>query len=165
MWKQILDVVKDVGTIVGVLVTLFGVLTGIFKPFRQRLVAWIRKVVNADEQEQKHSDDFKLIQSQIAELKATIGDWTKSQSEHNDKVDRKLDALSAQYEQIQHGSYYTLGNVIREVYHDNKEHRRLSEHDYDLCKKVYSLYHDEWHQNGPIEAMWSEMQDWEIIYN
>lgn len=164
-WENFISTLKDVGAVVGILVTLFGVLTGIFKPLRQRFIAWVRKIVNTDQQQTAQSEDIKQIKTQFESLESVVRDWVNEQREHGAAVDRKLDELSEQYMQIQCGSYYTLGNVIREVYHENHDSRRLSEHDLDLCKKVYALYHDGWHQNGPIEAMWQEMQSWEITFN
>lgn len=160
-FRQFIDGLKDFGSIVGILVTLFGVITGIFKPIRKRFITWLRKVVSTDEQD----TEIKKSRGEIQNLTKAVNDWVAQQKEHNSGVDKRLDELVDQNTQLRHANYYTLGNVIREVYHENKAAKRLSEHDYDLCDKVYKLYHDEWHQNGPIQAMWEEMQTWEKIFS
>lgn len=160
-FERFIEVLKDIGSVVGILVTLFGVITGIFKPIRRRFIAWMRKVVSTDEQD----SEIKKTHNGIQSLTQVVNDWVDQQKEHNAGVDKRLDELVEQNVQLRHANYYTLGNVIREVYHENKAAKRLSEHDYDLCDKVYKLYHDEWHQNGPIQAMWDEMKTWEKIYS
>lgn len=160
-WHSIVEFLKEVGSIIGILVTLFGIVTGLFKPIRKRFVAWVRKVVNTDEHDQQIVEAMKAIQK----LADAFDNWTEQQKQHNIVVDQRFDDLSDQYDQLKEADYYTLGNVIREVYHENKAAKRLSEHDYNLCDKAYKLYHDEWKQNGPIQAMWDEMQTWEKIFN
>lgn len=160
-FRQFIDVLKDIGSVVGVLVTLFGVIVGIAKPIRKRFIAWLRKVVETDE----HDAAAKETHKEIERLTDAFTAWTDQQREHNSSVDKRLDEIADQNGQLRHASYYTLGNVIREVYHENKAAKRLSEHDYDLCDKAYKLYHDEWQQNGPIQAMWDEMKTWEKIYS
>lgn len=160
-FKQFIDGLKDFGSIVGILVTLFGVAASIVKPIRTRFVAWVRKAVSTDEQDTQ----IDSLRKDLQELTKAVNDWVSQQREHNANVDRRLNDIADQNAQLRHASYYTLGNVIREVYHENKSNRRLSEHDYDLCDKAYKLYHDEWKQNGPIQAMWDEMQTWEKIFS
>lgn len=160
-WQKIVEFLKELGSIVGILVTLFGVITGIFKPVRKRFIAWLRKVVSTDE----HNDQIKETNKAVQALSKTVSDWIEQQKQHNDGVDKRFDELADLTAQLKEADFYTLGNVIREVYHENKEAKRLSEHDYDLCNKVYTLYHDIWKQNGPVEAMWSEMITWEKVFD
>lgn len=160
-FRQFIDGLKDVGSVVGILVTLFGVFMGIVKPIRKRFIAWLRKVVSTDEQH----IEIKETRKEVQNLVQAFNEYRDQQKEHDSGVDKRLDEIAEQNGQLRHASYYTLGNVIREVYHENKAAKRLSEHDYDLCDKAYKLYHDEWKQNGPIQAMWDEMKTWEKIYS
>lgn len=160
-WKSIVEFLKEIGAIIGVAVTIFGIITGLVKPIRKKFIAWIRKTVSADEQSKQIED----VHAEIVELSKTVTDWVAQQKLHNDSVDKRFDEIADQNAQLKEADFYTLGNVIREVYHENKAEKRLSERDYELCGKVYKLYHDEWQQNGPIEAMWSEMKSWEKIFD
>lgn len=153
-WKSILESLKDVGSIIGIIVTIFGFIAGIIKPVRKKIIAWVRKIVNTDE----HDMQMEKVHTEIQSLKDIV-------EAHNESIDRRFDDLAYQNSQLKEADYYTLGNVIREVYHENKAQKILSEHDYELCDKVYKLYHDEWKQNGPVEAMWSEMKKWEKIFD
>lgn len=165
---EVIDWIKDFGSIVGILVTIVGAITGIVKPLRLRFIAWIRKTVFTDEQvknmqnlQNEQSKNMQELSNHIKSLSDAVSAMTSRSDSYDAEISKKLGELIDLYGQLQQGSYYTLGNVIREVYHENKEAKRLSEHDYDLCQKVYNLYHDLWHQNGPIQAMWDEMVKWE----
>lgn len=160
-WKSIVEFLKEVGAIIGVMVTIFGVVTGLVKPIRKKFIAWLRNAVNVDD----YNMQIKDVHDEIRDLSNTVSGWVEQQRLHNESVDRRFDELADLNAQLKEADFYTLGNVIREVYHENKNYKRLSEHDYALCDKVYKLYHDVWQQNGPIEAMWSEMKTWEKIYS
>ncbi len=152
--KPIFEFLKELGAFIGVVVSLCGVIAGLIKPIRKRIITWIRRIVSTDEQNKE-----------IQYLANVVNNFVVEQKKHNESINRRLEEFSTQNLQLKEADYYTLGNVIREVYHENKSEHKLSEREYELCGKVYKLYHDEWKQNGPIEAMWNEMRTWEKVFD
>ena len=70
-----LDIVKDIGSYTGAVVTVIGFVVMIVKPLRERFTKWVSKITNKDIVEKKLDDLTKLVEKSIAQneaLKATI---------------------------------------------------------------------------------------------
>jgi hypothetical protein len=162
---QAWDWLQKASSYVGSGVAIVGVFVAAIKPLRERLIHWVQKQAKTKDQEEEISqlrDSITALGQQMTafqdEMRKGLSEERERQKEHNRSVDEAL-------EDLKHGNFYTLGNVIREVYHNNKDDKTVSEHEYDLCKKVWDLYGVKWHQNGPVEAMWAEIQTWEKIFS
>lgn len=162
---KIWDYVQRAASLLGSIIAVIGVFVAAIKPLRKKLIDWVRKQAQTEDQEQ----EIISLREDIAELGKQMSDFQTEMREalreerdiqkaHNKSIDEKLTDL-------QQGNIYTLGDVIREVYHNNKGDKQVSEHEYDLCKKVWELYGLKWKQNGPVKAMWDEIQTWEKDFN
>lgn len=163
--SKIWDYVQRASSLLGSIIAVIGVFVAAVKPLRKKLVDWIRKNAQTDDQEKEIAElrnDIANLGKQMEafqmEMRESLQEEKDIQKAHNKAIDEKLTEL-------QQGNIYTLGDVIREVYHNNKGDKHVSEHEYELCEKVWGLYGLKWKQNGPVKAMWEEIQKWEKDFN
>ena len=148
------ETIKTVGSIASSLMAIVAFTALIIKPIRNRLVQWIKSEAQTTEYNKKLND----VAEQVTEIARVLNEHVT--------VDRAFNAeMQEAINQLRCGNMYSLGDIIRSIYHRNQKTMEISEREYKLVDDIYKLYHDTWHGNGIIQNIVEEVQsEWTIIH-
>jgi uncharacterized membrane protein YhiD involved in acid resistance len=146
--------VKTIGSFASAAMAIIAFTALIIKPIRNRLVQWIKSKAQTTEYNEKLND----VAEQVTEIARVLNEHVT--------VDRAFNAeMQEAINQLRCGNMYSLGDIIRSIYHRNQKAKEISEREYKLVDDIYKLYHDTWHGNGIIQNIVDEIQDcWTIIH-
>ena len=146
--------IKAIGSFASAAMAIVAFTALIIKPIRNRLVQWIKSEAQTTEYNEKLND----VAEQVTEIARVLNEHVT--------VDRAFNAeMQEAINQLRCGNMYSLGDIIRSIYHRNQKAKEISEREYKLVDDIYKLYHDTWHGNGIIQNIVEEIQDcWTIIH-
>ena len=113
-----LDIIKDIGSYTGAVVTVIGFVVMIVKPLRERFTKWVSKITNKEIVEKKLDDLTKLVEKSI---------------EQNETLERQLntqnEALKA-----------TIRNSILVIYYTQTSKGYMTTFDLSNLTELYDSY-------------------------
>lgn len=149
MTGDVINVIKDAGSIVGTILSCITLLTIIVKPVRNCVVRFVDRLSGRPD-----------LEAKIDRLAESLQQHFEESREFNQAIVRDLDALKDSDGKI-------LGNTIRGIYNTYKDTKQMPEKEFEMLQKLYATYSNVLHQNGVIEKIYNEItgpeSDWEII--
>lgn len=149
MTGDVVNVIKDAGSIVGTILSCITLLTIIVKPVRNCVVRFVDRLSGRPD-----------LEAKIDRLAESLQQHFEESREFNQAIVRDLDALKDSDGKI-------LGNTIRGIYNTYKDTKQMPEKEFEMLQKLYATYSNVLHQNGVIEKIYNEItgpeSDWEII--
>ncbi len=113
-----LDIVKDIGSYTGAVVTVIGFVVMIVKPLRERLTKWVSKITNKEVVEKKLDDLTKLVEKSITQNETL-----------ESKLNTQNEALKA-----------TLRNSILVIYYTQTQKGYMTTFDLSNLTELYDSY-------------------------
>jgi len=152
-----IELIKTVGSIASAFLGVVAVLGMLLKPVRQSFVNFIAKAAKTNETDSEVSQLRELIESQNAELKASI-EQIKLNDGHQAK---KLDDLTEAVALSNRASRAALGNTIKHIYYKYLPSKRLPIHEIESLHMIHRTYKEEG-GNSFVDAIFDEMMnEWE----
>lgn len=149
MTGDVVNVIKDAGSIVGTILSSITLLTIVVKPLRNYAVRLVDRLSGRTD-----------LEAKIDQLAETLQKHFDESREFNQSIARDLDALKESDGKI-------LGNTIRSIYNAYKDTKKMPEKEFEMLQKLYGTYSNVLHQNGVIEKIYNEItatdSEWEII--
>lgn len=149
MTGDVVNVIKDAGSIVGTILSSITLLTIVVKPVRNCVVHFVDRLSGRPD-----------LEAKIDLLAESLQQHFEESREFNQAIVRDLDALKDSDGKI-------LGNTIRSIYNTYKDTKQMPEKEFEMMQKLYMTYSTVLHQNGIIEKIYNEVagpeSDWEII--
>ena len=149
MTGDVINVIKDAGSIVVTILSCITLLTIIVKPVRNCVVRFVDRLSGRPD-----------LEAKIDRLAESLQQHFEESREFNQAIVRDLDALKDSDGKI-------LGNTIRGIYNTYKDTKQMPEKEFEMLQKLYATYSNVLHQNGVIEKIYNEItgpeSDWEII--
>lgn len=171
-----MEVIKNISSVVGCIAGCLALMATISKPFRQAAVNFIAKTAKTDETEMLLKElkeglaeeraythtERKIISDEIVALQHKI-DAMKQHSDKNDKeLHDKINTILEDNKVHDHALQSIMRDRIVSIYYANLGTKQLH---YEEWVAVNSLAEDYFkcHGNGFIHAMVESMNEWEII--
>lgn len=145
----LLEIVKTVGSVVGTVLSCITLLTIAVKPVRQWLANYIMK------------------NSKTNETIDRIDDVEKELISLNDTLNKFIDESIIYQNAIKSSNEAILGNMIKSIYNQFRDTKKIPEHEYQMIEKLYKPYHEVLKGNSVVEHIYNEItgenSEWEII--
>ncbi len=139
-----MDVVKNIAAIVGCIISCITLITLVCKPFRQKIVSFIRKSSNQNE-----------VENQLAEIKRLLE--TRAQEAHafQEKVEQALD-ITTDFTKAQ------CRGIIKDAFYAYRDTRILPLYEKKRLMDIEEIYIKRLHQNHWGKALLDVMAEWEV---
>ena len=171
-----MEVIKNISSVVGCIAGCLALMATVSKPFRQAAVNFIAKTAKTDETEMllkelkeglKEEREYtrterKIISGEIAALHQKI-DVMKQHSDQNDKeLHDKINTIMEDNKVYDHALQSIMRDRIVSTYYANLGTKQLH---YEEWVAVNSLAEDYFrcHGNGFVHGMIEKMNEWDII--
>lgn len=154
MSPEILSIIKDVGSVVGVVLSCITLLTLAVKPLRTSVVRFVERISGSNETDRRLNEMTQSIQ----DMREALNHHITSSSAFHETIMEDIAALKE-------ADAAELGNTIKHIYNKYKDAKALPEREYEVLLKLYHSYHDVLLGNGVVERMYTEIvQEWTIEF-
>lgn len=151
-WTEIVELAKSLAAVIGCGTIIATLLIKLSKPIRNKVNKWIKSTSKTDEQQVK-----------LDTLSSKIDELTNMLSVHITEDYKFKEIMLDSIEKLKSGSAIALGDVIRGIYCCYRDEEKIPEKEFQIVKKAYDLYHDDFGFNGPVEYMFNKIKSWELI--
>ena len=152
-----IELIKTVGSIASAFLGVVAVLSMLLKPVRKKLVDFVTKAAKTDETDSEVAQLRALIETQNAELKASIEQIKTDNQNHAQKLDDLTEAVALS----NRASRAALGNTIKHIYYQYLPSKCLPIHEIEALHMIHKTYKEEG-GNSFVDAIFDEMMtEWE----
>ena len=156
MTGEVLNVLKDIGSIAGTIISCATILTVVIRPIRDAVVGFIDGRSGRQEIEKR----LAATDEKIDQLCSKIDEHIKDSRARDEAIVRDLETLKDADGKM-------IGNTIKTIYNMYKDKKSIPEKEFEMIEKLYDVYANKLHQNGVIEKIHHEIagdgSEWEII--
>lgn len=137
---SILDIARNVSTIITSITALIAFIGLICKPLRTRAAAFIRKITNAEERDRRMQE---LVHTQTA----IVG---------------QLQGIETSIARLNKNDIAALGNSIKLIYQKYKDVKRIPYWEQQSAIQMFEAYDGSGGNHG-VGKMFEEIMTWEVI--
>lgn len=139
------DVVKDIGSLLGVILSVVSVI-GIVTKFQNK---HFKKLFDEHSEEIRKSDEKQT--KEITEIKGTLNNLTT-----------KVDSLQERFDIIEDFNAEICRNSIKNIYYQYNKIQKIPLYERKMADSLYKIYSEQFHQNSYGRLLYQEICKWEI---
>lgn len=139
------DVVKDIGSLLGVILSAVSVI-GIVTKFQNK---HFKKLFDEHSEEIRKSDEKQT--KEITEIKGTL-----------DNLTTKVDSLQERFDIVENFNAEICRNSIKNIYYQYNKIQKIPLYERKMADSLYKIYSEQFHQNSYGRLLYQEICKWEI---
>lgn len=139
------DVVKDIGSLLGVILSVVSVI-GIVTKFQNK---HFKKLFDEHSEEIRKSDEKQT--KEITEIKGTLNNLTT-----------KVDSLQERFDIVEDFNAEICRNSIKNIYYQYNKIQKIPLYERKMADSLYKIYSEQFHQNSYGRLLYQEICKWEI---
>lgn len=139
------DVVKDIGSLLGVVLSVVSVI-GIVTKFQNK---HFKKLFDEHSEEIRKSDEKQT--KEITEIKGTLNNLTT-----------KVDSLQERFDIVEDFNAEICRNSIKNIYYQYNKIQKIPLYERKMADSLYKIYSEQFHQNSYGQLLYQEICKWEI---
>lgn len=139
------DVVKDIGSLLGVILSVVSVI-GIVTKFQNK---HFKKLFDEHSEEIRKSDEKQT--KEITEIKGTL-----------DNLTTKVDSLQERFDIVENFNAEICRNSIKNIYYQYNKIQKVPLYERKMADSLYKIYSEQFHQNSYGRLLYQEICKWEI---
>ena len=139
------DVVKDIGSLLGVILSVVSVI-GIVTKFQNK---HFKKLFDEHSEEIRKSDEKQT--KEITEIKGTL-----------DNLTTKVDSLQERFDVVEDFNAEICRNSIKNIYYQYNKIQKIPLYERKMADSLYKIYSEQFHQNSYGRLLYQEICKWEI---
>lgn len=141
-----IEVIKDIASVIGCIMAAIGLLATIFKPIRKGIGNWIKGLAHTTEQ-----------QTQLNNMEIKLDGFIETIGELGKRLNRDM---NTQREFAKNQCRVT----IKDIFYRYCESKIIPIYEFQIASSTYCIYHDEFEGNSFITLLFDEMKTWDIDY-
>lgn len=139
------DVVKNIGSLLGVILSVVSVI-GIVTKFQNK---HFKKLFDEHSEEIRKSDEKQT--KEITEIKGTLNNLTT-----------KVDSLQERFDIVEDFNAEICRNSIKNIYYQYNKIQKIPLYERKMADSLYKIYSEQFHQNSYGRLLYQEICKWEI---
>ena len=139
------DVVKDIGSLLGVILSVVSVI-GIVTKFQNK---HFKKLFDEHSEEIRKSDEKQT--KEITEIKGTLNNLIT-----------KVDSLQERFDIVEDFNAEICRNSIKNIYYQYNKIQKIPLYERKMADSLYKIYSEQFHQNSYGRLLYQEICKWEI---
>ena len=139
------DVVKDIGSLLGVILSVVSVI-GIVTKFQNK---HFKKLFDEHSEEIRKSDEKQT--KEITEIKGAL-----------DNLTTKVDDLQERFDIVENFNAEICRNSIKNIYYQYNKIQKIPLYERKMADSLYKIYSEQFHQNSYGRLLYQEICKWEI---
>lgn len=139
------DVVKDIGSLLGVILSVVSVI-GIVTKFQNK---HFKKLFDEHSEEIRKSDEKQT--KEITKIKGTL-----------DNLTTKVDSLQERFDVVEDFNAEICRNSIKNIYYQYNKIQKIPLYERKMADSLYKIYSEQFHQNSYGRLLYQEICKWEI---
>lgn len=139
------DVVKDIGSLLGVILSVVSVI-GIVTKFQNK---HFKKLFDEHSEEIRKSDEKQT--KEITEIKGTLNNLTT-----------KVDNFQERFDIVEDFNAEICRNSIKNIYYQYNKIQKIPLYERKMADSLYKIYSEQFHQNSYGRLLYQEICKWEI---
>ena len=145
-----MEVVKNIGVILGYVLTAFTLFALIKTKFLGALGGYVKKETNTDGNDEQHKE----LNDRLDSLDKKLNEFIVSDQKWKDEIRSKMQNQNDASRQL-------MAGVIEKLYYKKRDVKKLDSVEFKRLINSYNIYHDELKGNSYITALYEEMMAWE----
>lgn len=139
------DVVKDIGSLLGVILSVVSVI-GIVIKFQNK---HFKKLFDEHSEEIRKSNEKQT--KEITEIKGTLNNLIT-----------KVDSLQERFDVVEDFNAEICRNSIKNIYYQYNKIQKIPLYERKMADSLYKIYSEQFHQNSYGRLLYQEICKWEI---
>ena len=145
MQLDFFDVVKDIGSLLGLFLSIASVV-GVVAKFQNK---YYKRLFDEHSEEIRKNDEKQT--EEIAEIKNTLNNLTT-----------KVDGLEKRSDVDEDFNAEICRNVIKDIYYKYNKTQKIPLYERKMADSLYKIYSEQFHQNSYGQLLYQEICKWEI---
>lgn len=147
---NMMEIVKNVASVIGCVVSFLGLFALIKTKFLSTLGTYVKKETNTDANDLAH----KQMNERIDRIEKVLKDYITSDEDFKQTLRIHIKGQDDACRQL-------MAGVIEDTYRQHLTDKTLDSVEWKRIVSAYGVYHDELHGNSYISEVYNEMQSWE----